>query len=318
VHVELIDTVSNRVQWADRYDRPVGDVFAIQDDITQRIVAAVEPEVHRVDMRRAVELQVESLDAYMLTQRGFHHFYRSNKADALIAEDCFHRAIELDPEYSMAYVGQAYNRYLSAQFGWLEVDRLTGIAEARDIAMRAIALDPHSPRAHFVYGNTSTWLGEYERGLEHLRTAIDRCPSFANALSALAYAHDLTGAFVDAVEAISRSIDLRPNDPSLFRCLPALSIAYYQMEQYEHAAEVARRSVAMKPDFWLGSQMLAAALGELGEVTEAESIVDAIQKLVPGTTASEFANRLPYADARFAEHVYPLHEPRGARSVIRG
>jgi adenylate cyclase len=303
VHVELIDAVSGHVQWAERYDRDVDDLFAVQDDIAQRIVSSVEPQVHNADMLRAIGMRVENLDAYMLTQRGFHHLYRANETDAAVSEDCFRRAIELAPSYSMAYAGRSYNHYLAAQFGWLEVDRLTGLREAQDIAVRALELDPNNPRAHFCYGNPSIWLGECERGVEHLRTAVNLCPSYANALSALAYANDIMGEFVEASQAMMRSTTLRPSDPSLFRCLPALSIAHYQMEQYEHASQVAQKSVDIKPDFWLSNKMLAASLGKLGNAAEGKKALDRFLHLVPENTASALAARIPYADERFAEHV---------------
>ncbi|MGQ0677965.1 MAG: adenylate/guanylate cyclase domain-containing protein, partial [Rhodospirillales bacterium] len=302
VSAQLIDAESGHQIWSGRYDRSVGDVFAIQDEITASIAAAVEPELREVEERRAARAGRPSLAAYDLVQRGNWHHNRFTPKDAEEAQRLFAAAIDADPDYAPAYASMAYTKYWAAQMRW-SADGAATLRSAQEFARRAVALDDKDARAHMYLGQVSLWLRQHDNAIVETRRALELNPSLAQAYSVLGYALDCVGEFDEALKTVTHSLRLRPNDRTLARCLPALSVAHYQLGAYDRAEDIARRAVTMNPIYWMGHQMLAASLGQLGRKDEAAQELAEIRRREPDVERDAYSGRLPFRDPQYARRI---------------
>lgn len=302
VTAQLIDASTGHHVWADRYDRGAGDIFAIQDDITANIAAAVEPELHEMEERRAARTSKPSLAAYDLVQRGNWHHNKFTSSDAEEALRLFAAAIAADPNYAPAYAATAYTTFWSAQMHWI-ADTGAAWHRAQEFARKAVALDEKDARAHMYLGQVSLWLRQHDSAVTETRRAIELNPSLAQAYSVLGYALNCIGEFDEALKTVTHSLRLRPNDRTLARCIPALSLAHYQKGAYEQAEEVARRAVTMNPIYWIGHQMLAASLGKLGRKEEAAAELAEIRRREPDISRAAYSGRLPFRDPAYATKI---------------
>jgi adenylate cyclase len=302
ISAQLVDAPSGHHLWADRYDRAIDDLFAIQDEITANIAAAVEPELLEVEERRAIQTTSAGLAAYDLTQRGNWHHNKFTSADSVEAQRLFTAAIETDPHYAPAYASLAYSLYWAAQMRWAKDFQAT-LRHAQEVARKATALDDKDARAHMYLGQTSLWLREHNNAIAETRRAIELNPSLAQAYSVLGYALDCVGQFEDALKTVQHSLRLRPNDRTLARCLPAMSLAHYQLGAFDTAEEVARRAVTINPIYWIGHQLLGASLGQLGRTAEAAQQVAEIRRREPGVSRASYSARMPFRDPAFSQRI---------------
>jgi adenylate cyclase len=298
ITAQLIDALTGHHVWADRYDRELGDLFAIQDDITMSIAAAVEPEIMGVEERRATTRR--SYTGYDLVQRGNWHLYKFTPEGIAEAQRLFTAAIEADPNYGPAYASMAYSKYMSAQFG---ADFDATLQGAFEFARKAVALDEKDARAHMFFAQSSLWLRRHEEAIAAARQAIALNPSLAQAYSMLGYALDCVGEFEEALKTVAHSLRLRPHDRTVGRCIPAMAVAHYQLGAYEAAEQTARRAVTLMPLYWLGHQMLAASRGQLGRKADAAQCVEEIRRREPKISRSEYSARLPFRDAVYAKRI---------------
>ncbi|MFY9830895.1 MAG: adenylate/guanylate cyclase domain-containing protein [Rhodoplanes sp.] len=298
ITAQLIDALSGHHIWAERYDRELGDLFAIQDEITTSIAAAVEPEIMEVEEHRAITRG--SFTAYDLVQRGNWHLYKFTPEGMAEAQRLFAAAIEADPNCAPAYTSMAYSKYISAQFG---ADFEATLQSAFEFARKAVALDEKDARAHMFLAQTSLWLRRHDDAIAEARGAIALNPSLAQAYSVLGYALDCIGEFEEALKTVAHSFRLRPHDRTVGRCIPAMSVAQYQLGTYDAAEETARRAITLMPVYWLGHQMLAACLGQLGRKEEAAQCIEEIRRREPEISRCAYSARLPFRDAVYARHI---------------
>jgi adenylate cyclase len=298
ITAQLIDALTGHHLWAERYDREIGDLFAIQDEITTSIAAAVEPEVMEVEERRATTRR--SFTAYDLVQRGNWHHYKFTPEGIAEAQRLYSAAMEADPDYAPAYAGLAYSKYISAQFG---ADFEATLQSAYGFARKAVALDEKDARAHMLLAQNSLWLRRHDEAIVEARHAIALNPSLAHAYSVLGYALDCVGEFDEALKTVAHAFRLRPHDRTVGRCIPAMAVAHYQLGACGAAEECARRAVTLMPTYWLGHQMLAASLGQLGREVEAAQCIEEIRRQEPEVSRRTYSARLPFRDAVYAQRI---------------
>jgi adenylate cyclase len=298
ITAQLIDALTGHHVWAERYDRELGDLFAIQDNITTSIAAAVEPEIMEVEEHRATTRR--SLTSYDLVQRGNWHLYKFTPESIPEAQRLFTAAIEADPNYAPAYASMAYSKYISAQFG---AEFEAKLQSAFEYARKAVALDEKDARAHMFLAQSSLWLRRHEEAIAAGRQAVALNPSLAHAYSVLGYALDCVGEFEEALKTVAHSFRLRPHDRTVGRCIPAMAVAHYQLGAYEAAEEAARRAVTLTPPYWLGHQMLAASRGQLGRKADAAQCVEEIRRREPEISRSAYSARLPFREAIYAQRI---------------
>lgn len=171
VNVQLVEAASGNHIWAERYDREIGDIFDLQDDMTERIVGAVEPELGAAERARAQRKPPGNLDAWDLYQRGMWHRWRLTKEDKETAESLFLRAIEMDDAFDAAYAGSAAVHYAQVISGWADAPEET-LNRAVRAAQKAISIDAKNSVAHYVLGGVNIMKGDLDTAIAELEPCL--------------------------------------------------------------------------------------------------------------------------------------------------
>jgi TolB-like protein/Flp pilus assembly protein TadD len=285
ITAQLIDAGTGNHVWAERYDRDLSDIFALQDEMTQTIVGAIEPELSSVERERARRKPPGNLDAWSCYQRGLWHLYRFTKTDNDEAEQMFQRAAELDPDFSGAFMGLAIVRYWNVLFGHAESAEET-LADAFTAARTAISLDDKDAMAHWALGRVYTQMGESEAAVAELETTLAINPSFAHAYYSLGWALLLAGRVEEALLHIDQALRLNPHDPSLWTFLTGRAMALQFLGRSVEAADDARRAARHPSANFLAPAALASTLGHLGEIDEARAALEQAYRLRPDFSVS--------------------------------
>jgi adenylate cyclase len=295
ITAQLIDAPTSHHVWAERYDRDLKDIFAVQDEITENIVTSMGPEFLSAEMRRAQRRDVRSLDAWDCIMRAAFHHSRYRREDVAEAQLLLQKAIELDPFNAEGFCLLAFTHLMQVQFGWSEsADQ--SVQEATKAAEKAIAIDDRDAWAHTALGLVDLISRRYDDAIRRLKRAVQLNPSLANAYGALGQALALAGEYALAVEQINKAIRLSPRDPFLVYWIAHLGLAAFSEERYDIACEWAAKVIQENPCFPGGHRMLAASYGQLGRIKEAQAALKEMLLLMPGMTIDDVRKQVPFKD----------------------
>lgn len=301
VTAQLIEAETGNHLWAERYDRDYADVFAIQDELTQSVVGAIEPEILLGEGRRATHKSIDNLDAFDLANRGIWHFYQFGAQDNQEGERLLRRAIELDPKLPRGHMGLGRLLFGRSWWGWTD-DTRRDLSAAYDAAQRAVALDDRDPYNHYAASMTSTMIGRHKQGLAHAQRGIDISPNFALAFLALGLARIFGGNFDDAADPFLRGMRLSPHEPLTFEFLNGIALAQYHMGNYEEARHYVERGLRARRTYG-GLRIMLATLGQLGLYEEAASIRAEMEQHKPLDVVGQWAASTNYATPAHRAHL---------------
>jgi TolB-like protein/Flp pilus assembly protein TadD len=295
ITAQLIDATTSLHVWAERYDRDLKDIFAVQDEITENIVTAIGPEFLSAEMRRSQRRDVRSLDAWDYIMRAAFHHSRYRKEDVGEAQRLLRKAIELDPFNAEGFCLMAFTHLMQVQFGWSEsADK--SIQEAAKAAENAVAIDDRDAWAHTALGMVDLISRRHDDAIRRLKRAVQLNPSLANAYGALGQALTLTGECAEAVEQINKAIRLSPRDPFLVYWFGHLSMAMFAGGQYDVACQWGAKVIQENPSFPGGHRLMAAIYGQLGRIEEAKAALKELLLLMPGMTIDDVRKQVPFKD----------------------
>ncbi len=290
ITAQLIDATSGNHLWADRFDGSLDDVFDLQDQITEQIVVAVEPEIGARERERARRKPPENLDAWELLQRGLSHFHRINKADHAEAMRLFREAIALDPEFAAAHAYLAFALSTSVLYGYAE-DTAKALASARAAAEQAVSLDPNEPVARFSLGRVHVFAGEIEMAIGETQTAIAINPNFAWGHYGLGFAYLYgAGQAEQSLPHYDAALRLSPRDPWRWRTLMGKGLALRVLGRHDEAVTNCRQACQFPDTGFLPYMLLAAALAEAGQKHEAQAAVEKAMQLQPALSIDFMRN----------------------------
>jgi len=281
ISAQLIDAITGHHVWAESFDRNLTDIFELQDEMTQTIAGAVEPELSAAERERAVCTPPESLGAWEIYQRGLWHLWSFTEENMTEAQRLFQRVHQLDANFAIAYSFESYSHYLDTMLGYTETPDQS-LELAYKAAKRALALDDHDPVAYFALGRVCMMQGKHDDSVAELSRAVALSPSFALAHHGLGFALVLSGQVEEGAEELDKAIRLSPRDPVLWGTMCFRSIASNLLHQYEDATQWARRVLieprAAEGGYWPYA-VLASALGNLDQLNEAyEAMGEALQR----------------------------------------
>jgi adenylate cyclase len=301
ISAQLIEAANNRHVWAERYDRDIGDIFAVQDEMTATIVTAIEPELGNAERERAMRKPPENLDAWSLYQRALWYNYRFTKSDIVVAKGLFQEAIAADPKFAPAHAGLAHNCYWIALFGMSE-DSTASLNEGLEAARHAIWLDDEEPMAHFALGRVQTLRREYETAIAEFHRAIELNASFAHAHYGLGWTLTLYGRPEDGLKSMEIALRLNPRDPAVFTYYGGRALALLFVGRTEEAVEAAWRSTRSgMTGVYLPHTFEAAILAHLGRNREAAAAVARARAINPDLTIAFVRDHLPIDDPTHRE-----------------
>jgi adenylate cyclase len=278
VTAQLIRSDTGHHIMAEKYDRDLTDLFALQDEVTSAIAAAIEPELFKFERNRIAAQPQRSGDAYEFYQRAMWHLYRYTKEDSIEAQAYFRRALAIDPRYPQATAFFAIIVCNAAYLGWAE-DVERNYVEAYELAQRAVALDPRYPAARFALGLVCMWTSRSDQAIAAFHEAIRLNPSYAPAYVLLGQMYLYSGRPERTIALAEKGIRLSPADPRLFIWLPALAGAHYQLRHYNEAVEIGRRAWGLNRNWPAGLRYVVAGLGQLGRIEEAQAALAELRAL---------------------------------------
>jgi len=308
ISAQLIDATTGRHVWAERYDRSLVDIFELQDEMIQTIAGAVEPELSAAERERAARKPPENLDAWEIYQRGLWHMLSFTKDDVAEAQRLFRRVHELDPAFATPYASESNCHYLDVVLAYAEVP-----AESLEVALtaakKALALDDKDPVAYFALGRVYMMREKHDASVAELEKALELSPSFAQAHHALGFALVLSGRLEEGAEELDKAIRLSPRDPILWGTMAFRSVTCNLLQQYEAAADWARKAVH-QPRVAAGSYwpyaVFASALGNLGQIAQAHEALD------------EALRRKPDLSLAYLETTWPTKQSGGLETFFDG
>ena len=301
IAAQLIDASSGNQIWAERYDRVLEDIFAVQDEVTQSIVAAIAPELGKAEQQRATSKKSENLSAWEVYQRGMWHLYRRTKEDLKEARGLFETALSLDPGLSLACTGLVDAYYYEVVLG-LADSATENRNEALQFARRALELDPDDAAAHCAMGKARIVRREHAQAIADLQLAIDLNPSLAWAHYGLGAAAVFSGDPERAIAHLESAIRLSPRDQHMGSFMVRLAEAYLLKGNCQRAVEWARKALQQQGFQWSRYAALLAGLGFLGEQEEAERVLGECLDQRPDFSVSMVRDGHLYTDAAALNH----------------
>ena len=273
VTAQLLDAANGAHIWADRFDRELVDILALQDEITMHVVQAIEPALLQSENTRLSRKSLNDYTAFDCYQRGIWHLNKVSRDGYLEAVTLFREAIARDPHMSFGYIGLARILYGAATiYGWSE-NPDQDLHASLEAATRAIELDPNDAHAHFAYAGAALYLGQHAAALDAAQRTVALNPNFALGQQRYGQVLIYCGRPAEAIEPLERSIRHSPFDPQLGSMLALLAHARYQAKQYAEA--IAPAQAAIQHNFPAGYLLVAASLARLGRTDEAKSILPA-------------------------------------------
>jgi adenylate cyclase len=302
VNAQLIDGETGNHIWAERYDRALEDVFAVQDEITESLTMAINPAVAEAELRRALRKPPENLGAWEAYQRGLWHARKATATDNERALEFFRRSMELDPTFATPHAMLAYNYgWGFASGGILPLHEISKVAEQE--ARRAIELDPTDATALAALSWLSMCEGDTNGALERAERAISAAPSDAVPWLAKARILQFSGRSKDACGAYLTALRLNPVGPDNWIILTGLVISHYFERDYKAVVEVAQRAIRDHPEFVSPYRWLAAALGQLGRSDAAPTALSKAIEVSPRSFDFYVSSRPPWFRPEDHEHM---------------
>ena len=287
--VQLIDSGSGKHIWAERYDRELDDIFALQDELTLAVVGAIEPAMGRAEQDRAKRKPPESLDAWESYQQGMSYYYKRTREDNEAARKLFQQAISIDPQFALAYAGYARTYYYYVLFGASEGDR----EEAERSALKAIELDPDEAEAHLALGVVHFANREIASAIPEVETAISLNPGYASAYHLLGTLLTHIGRAEEALPRLMTAIQLSPKDGEIALFHARLALANLYLRRHEEAVEWGQKAVRLPGIQWPAHCYLVASLAHSDRQDEARRAVENLLTFRPGITAKFVRDHLP-------------------------
>jgi len=292
ITAQLNDVVTGSHIWAERYDRSLADVFAVQDEITQSVVAAIEPQLYAAENFRAQRKAPDSMDAWDLVMRGLSHYWRVTRQDNVVAQALLEKAIKIDPTYGQALGVLATSHSFGAHMGWETMAQAMPVAERA--ALSAIHADSEDPWAHLALACVYLFNRRFDDSLAEFELALRLNPNFSLARGYYGVALAYSGRWEEGDRHARHALRLSPRDPFAATYCGVVSYCQFVGRNYEEAMRFARQSVRLRADFVGGHRVLtaAAACGGFEEIA-AEALKE-LKRVQPEVTLEWIAKEIPF------------------------
>lgn len=280
VSAELIAPESGEQLWTGRYDRDIDDLFALQDEITTSLSAAIAPEIYRAEASSVA--RHSDLTAWDRFLKGLSHYYRETKEDFEASIDLFEQAIALDGELSIARAYLATIMVQGVQYGWIKSSRELW-AQAMELAESSVRLDPRSSFAFSILAYMHVMQGRYEAAIEAIKRAVALNPYDMGARGVQGICHLLIGEHREAIELLSMAVQRGNSDPR-YQWAASIAFSHYLLGQYDACLSWAREALYLNPNHLQVLAIRSAALAQLGRAEEAAKAAEALLGNYPNFT----------------------------------
>src|ERR1700716_941931 len=282
VTAELTAAETGEQLWTGRYDRDIGDLFAMQDEITTNLSAALAPEIYRAEAFAPARSSSTDLTAWDRFLRGLSHYYQQTKADFEASIGLFREATALDPALSIARAYLATIMVQGVQYGWIRSTRELW-SEAMSLAESSVRLDPRSSFAFSILSYVHAMEGNYEAARDAGNKAVELNPYDMGARGVLGISHLVVGEHRQAIELFSAAVQRGNSDPR-YQWAALNAFSHYLLRQYDASLSWAREALYLNPNHLQVLAVRAAALAQSGRAEEAATAADVLLSSFPGLT----------------------------------
>jgi TolB-like protein len=300
ITAQLNDVVTGSHLWAERYDRDLGAVFAVQDEITEAIVTAIEPQLYVAENFRAQRKPPDSMDAWDLVMRALSHYWRLARQDNVVAQALLEKAIAIDPNYGQALGLLATSHMFSAHMGWADMATATSIAERA--ALAAIQADGEDPWAHLAMGCAYLYARRFDDSLAEFELALRLNPNFSLAQGYYGLALSYCGRWEEGDPAARRALRLSPRDPFSALYYGIDAYAHFVGRDYDGAMGLAREAIRQRGDFVGAHRVLTAAAGMAGHTEAAAAALQELRRAQPNVSLAWIAKQMPIRQDAERQH----------------
>jgi adenylate cyclase len=297
ITAQLIDATTGEHLWSERYDRPLKDIFALQDEIVQKIVFALKVKLTAEEQTRFRQAPTNNLDAYDFYLRGlearWRGFYETKKELNDQARRMYEKAIELDPQYAAAYAGLGWTYFFDWFFRW-NSDRAQTLERAFELGQRAVALDDFLSDPHQLLGRVYVWQKQHEQAIAEAERAIALDPNNADGYWNLGNILTFAGRPEEGIEVIEKGMRRNPRYPP--NDLLQLGNAYRVAGRYKEALVPLKKVLTLNPNSAAARRTLAACYAEVGQLEEARAEMAEALRLNSNYSLEWVRQNTPYKD----------------------
>ncbi len=299
ITAQLIDATTGGHLWAERFDREMTDIFAVQDDVTTQIVSALAINLSSGDRQSIAVEHTDNQEAYDCFLRGRELFLRATKDANREAANLLRRAVELDPRYAPAHALLGASRVIDYANGW-GASPTQSLEEAEKAARQAVQLNECHPCALWALSLASLWLRRYDEALGKAEKAVAFNPNFAEGHTARGFILHHVGRSEEALKCFERAMALEPSFPDIW--LQFRAQALYQLGRYPEAVGLLKR-ILRNPNTDTSRALLAACYGQMGLVSEAREAWRELLRVNPNYSIEQRRKVLPYKNPEDFERV---------------
>ncbi|MBR0847691.1 tetratricopeptide repeat protein [Bradyrhizobium diazoefficiens] len=318
VTADLVAPETGEQLWTGRYDRDIGDLFAMQDEITTNLSAAIATEIVRAEASAPARLSTD-VSAWDRFLKGLSHYYRNTKEDLHAAIDLFREAIALDPKLSIAHAYLATIQIQSIQFGWIKGTREMW-AEAMNLAETSVRLDPRSSFAFSILSWAHGMEGHYEAAMDAARRAVALNPYDMGARGVQGICHFIIGEHREAIALFSMAAQRDNSDPR-YQWAGLNAFSHYLVGQYDATLSWAREQLYINPNHMQALAIRAAALAQLGRTGEATEATEVLMRNYPNLNLERhlrnFHWKRPEDIAHYREGLLKAGVPLGKLTLVQ-
>jgi TolB-like protein/class 3 adenylate cyclase len=300
---QLIEVATNSHLWADRFDGDLEDVFDLQDRVTSSVIGAISPKLEKAEIELARQKPTQSLGAYDLYLRGLSSFYEFTREGHRDALPFFQKAVEIDPQFALAYAAMAGWYITGKAFAWTESSEQE-VIEAEKLARRSLKLTNDDPRVLAHAGQALTYVvGKVEEGASVLDRAVNLDPNLAIARLWSGGAKNFQGNFDGAIEQFQYALRLSPLDPRAFLAYGGLASAHFLAGRYDQALDWATAGIRQWPHFIALHRLAMACYAMLGQISEAQEACKRVLGMNPNQRISGITALNLYRRAEDVERI---------------
>jgi adenylate cyclase len=297
ITAQLIDATTGGHLWSERYDRPLQDIFALQNDVVQKIVTTLRLQLTLQEQGYLVRKTTDNLEAYDYFLRGVEHSNRYTQEANAQARRLFEKALELDPQYAEAYAFLGATYFVEWTFQWSQDSQI--LDQALALAQRAVAVDDSLAQAHATLGSAYLWKKQYDQAIAEEERAIALDSNFADAYMRLGNILTFAGRPEEAIGLIEKAMRLNPHYPPMYVFF--LGGAYRSTGRYEEAIAAYKRALTRYPNLLPAHVNLAVSYSELGREEEARAEAAEVLKISPNFSLEGVRQMWPYKDPAVLE-----------------
>jgi tetratricopeptide (TPR) repeat protein len=286
VTAQLVDAATARHVWAERYDRDLVDLFAVQDEITRSIIGAIAPGIVMAEIQHSQSKTPVELDTWDRIMRAHWHIRRFTREDFDEARRLIEELLRHEPNNAVALGDLAFSLHFAAIFGWVE-SPTAAMSRMGELAQRAVEADDQDAAAHTSLAIHELFSGHHDAALRRLMRAIELNPNSSFAHGYVGVVHAFGGDAQRAIDSVREAVRLSPRDLLMVIWHVVEGWAHLSAERFDRAAESARLAISWNSAFADAHAILASALGHAGRLEEARNALAECLRHLPGLTVGD-------------------------------